>query len=429
MRKLAYVGVALLWSFGLVTDLAAQNLVITNARIIDGTGRAIERGAVVVRDGRIASVAPGNATLAGAVSIDAKGMTVMPGFIDAHRHVIQGDAAQWMKELAQPRMQEFLDAGFTTILSAGDALDQIVELRRRLNAGEIKGPRLIVSGRLQLARAAGGGGRGGVDPARLDSSRPPSRPTAAAGAIPREETLKAIQTLANAGVDAFKMGIIVTPGGPEKDTLAFIAAEARKLGIPTITHAVSVMDTMAAVEAGTTILVHTPHIGQLDEAQAKQIAASGIPMMSTLGVFVPTFAEDNARVRARSIDDNQPRFRDLDPFPMNTISSAGQGPVNARLLFDAGVTYGYGTDTTFLPKDALAHELRPLRLVFSKQDIVKIMTRNAAAVIGRSKDLGTLEAGKLADIVILDGNPLASIEDVLNVKVVIKGGQVLVDKR
>ncbi len=67
--------------------------------------------------------------------------------------------------------------------------------------------------------------------------------------------------------------------------------------------------------------------------------------------------------------------------------------------------------------------------MFSRQDIVKIMTRNAAAVIGRSKELGTLEPGKLADIVILDGNPLADISDVLKVKVVIKGGEIVVDKR
>ncbi len=260
-------------------------------------------------------------------------------------------------------------------------------------------------------------------------SRPPDRPTTAATAIPREETLATVHALAKAGVDAFKMAIIVTPGGPEKETLSVIAAEARRLGIPTITHAVTVQDTMAAVEAGTTILAHTPHIGQLDEGQARKIAASGIPMMSTLGIFVPTFAEDNARVRSRTGDDNLPRFRDLDPFPMNTLSSAGQGPVNARLLWDAGLTYGYGTDTTFLPKDSLAQELRPLRLVFSRQDIVKIMTRNAAAVIGRSKELGTLEPGKLADIVILDGNPLADISDVLKVKVVIKGGEIVVDKR
>jgi imidazolonepropionase-like amidohydrolase len=238
-----------------------------------------------------------------------------------------------------------------------------------------------------------------------------------------------VRELAKAGVDAFKMAIVVTPGGPEKETLSVVTAEARRLGLPTLTHAVTVQDTLAAVEANTMILAHTPHIGQLDEDQTRKIAASGIPMMSTLGVFVPTFAEDNARARARTGDDNVPRFRDLDPFPLNTLSSAGQGPVNARLLFDAGLTYGYGTDTTFLPKDSLGHELRPLRLVFSRKDIIKIMTRNAAATVGRSKEIGTLEPGKLADIVILDGNPLEDIDHLLNVKLVIKGGEIVLDKR
>jgi imidazolonepropionase-like amidohydrolase len=431
-RLLACTCAAFITGLAGLQQLAAQNLVIANARIIDGNGKVIDRGAVVIRDGKIAAVSEGaGASVPGTTVVNAQGMTVMPGFIESHRHIMQGDPAQWLKEQATVRMQEFLDAGFTTVLSAGENLEGILELRRRINAEEIKGPRVIAAGRIPLARAAGGGGGGGQrgDPARFDASRGPNRPATAATAIPREETLRTVQDLAKAGVDAFKMAIVVTPGGPEKDTLAIIAAEARKLGIPTVTHAVSVLDTLAAVEAGTTILAHTPHIGQLEPDQVGKIASSGIPMMSTLGVFVPTFAEDNTRVRARTGDDNVARFRDLDPFPMNTLSSAGQGPVNARLLFDSGLTYGYGTDTTFLPKDSLAHELRPLRLVFSRKDIIQIMTRNAAATIGRSKDLGTLEPGKLADIVILDGNPLADIDDLLKVKVVIKGGKIVADKR
>lgn len=418
---LACFSVTVFW-----TRLAAQGLVISNAHIIDGNGGVIQRGSVVVRDGKIVSVSERTAAAPGARTIDAKGMTVMPGFIESHRHIMQGDPAQWMKELAAARMQEFLDAGFTTVFSLGDPLEPILELRRRLNAGEIRGPRLFAVGRVPLARGPGGF-RAGVDPARVDVSRPPDRPTQAAEAIPREETLATVRSLAKAGVDAFKMAIIVTPGGPETDTLSVIAAEARKLGIPTFTHAVTVEDTMAAVQAKTTVLAHTPHIGHLTEDQVRKIVDAKIPMMSTLGVFVPTFAEDNARVRARSGDDNIARFRDLDPFPYQTLLSAGQGPVNARLLWEAGITYGYGTDTTFLPKDSLAHELRPLRLVFSRKDIIKIMTVNAAAAIGRSKDLGTLEAGKLADLVILNGDPLTNIEDLLKVKMVIKGGDIVVD--
>ncbi len=395
--------------------LAAQSLVITNARILDGRGAVIERGAIVIRDGRIVSASAAPATAEGARVIDARGMTVMPGFIDAHRHLMQGNAAQWLKDQAPARMQEFLDAGFTTVLSAGDSLQEALELRRRLADGTITGPRVLVSGRAPLARAAGGGG-GGIDPARSDRSREP-RP-AAAGRIPPDETRATIAALAKAGVDAIKTNIIVTPGGPEKETLALVAVEGRKHGIPTISHAVTVDDTIAAVEAGVASLVHTPHIGQLSEQQAQMIAKAGIPMMSTLGVFVPMFNADNV-----------PLFRDGEPFPLRTLSSGGQGPVNARLLWDAGITYGYGTDTRWLPKDALALELRPLALVFSPRDIVAILTRNAAATIMRGSEIGTLEAGKLADLVILDGDPLANVSNLLNVAVVIRGGEVVVDKR
>ncbi len=405
-----------------------QDLAITNARIIDGNGGVIDSGSIIVRDGRIASVSPDLADAGSAESIDAGGMTVMPGFIDAHRHVISGDPDQWLAEESVPRMQEFLDAGFTTVLSAGDDLDAILELRRRLHEGEISGPRLIVSGRAPLAQSTGGFAPG-VDPARIDVSRPPHRPTEPAPGIPHEQTRARIQQLADAGVDTIKTVIIITPDGPEQETLSVIADEAQRQGIPSITHAVTVVDTVAAVEAGTHALVHTPHIGQLDEETARIIADSGIPMVSTLGIFVPTFAADNELIRDRTGMDNVPRFRDLDPFPMDTISSAGQGPVNARMLWDAGIVYGFGTDTRFEPQDSLFHELKPLHLVFSAEDIVTIMGRNAAIAIGRLDELGTVEAGKLADLVILDGDPLDDPYDLLNVRVVIQGGEIVVDNR
>ncbi len=407
-----------------------QDLIISNARVIDGTGGVIERGSVAVENGRIISVSDGNMVIAGAQEIDAQGMTIMPGFIDAHRHLIEGDPVQWLDEQASDRMQEFLDAGFTTVLSAGDSLEAILELRRRLEENEINGPRLMVTGRVSLARSSDMARRAsGVDPARLDLTRPPNRPMESATPIPHEETLVAVRELAAAGVDAIKTVMIVTPGGPELETLSVIATEAERLGIPSITHAVTVEDTLAAVEAGTHVLVHTPHIGQLDQETTLRIVDSGIPMMSTLGVFVPTFAAENAHIRSRTGHDNLPRFRDLEPFPIGGhLASAGQGPVNARLLWDAGITYGFGTDTRFLPRDSLAHELRPLKLVFSAEDIVKIMTE-AAIVIGRGDELGSLSLGKLADMVILDGDPLVDVQALLNVKVVIKGGEIVVDQR
>jgi imidazolonepropionase-like amidohydrolase len=118
-RRFAFTCFLLLSSIVSAQRSTERNLVITNARIIDGTGAVIPRGSVVVRNGRIASASSGTANEPGARQIDARGMTVMPGFIDDHRHVIggsfpPGDPAQWLKEQAVARMQEFLDGGFTT---------------------------------------------------------------------------------------------------------------------------------------------------------------------------------------------------------------------------------------------------------------------------------------------------------------------------
>jgi imidazolonepropionase-like amidohydrolase len=261
-----------------------------------------------------------------------------------------------------------------------------------------------------------GGGRG--DPARFDTSRPPLRPTAPANAIPDPAVLKLVESIAARKYDYIKTVITATPGGPETRTLKLIVDEGKKRNLPTITHAVSVIDTLAAVEAGPAVLVHTPHIGQLTDDETRRIAGAGIPMTSTLQVFVPHFSADN-----------KPLFRDAQPFPWNTLSSAGQGPVNARLLWEAGISYGYGTDTTWPPKQSLADELRALTLVFSPLDITKIMGQGAARSALKQDLIGTLDVGKQADLVLVDGNPLANVTDLLRVVTTIKGGRIVSDSR
>jgi imidazolonepropionase-like amidohydrolase len=419
--KTAGIACLVVLAFALPRELAGQDLAIVNARILDGKGGVTERGAVLVRGGKIASVTSGPAArVPGVQTIDAQGRTLMPGFIDAHRHIAQGDPAEWLAQRAPAQMQEFLDAGFTTVLCA-ICPDQALELRQRIDSGSLKGPRLFLASIIPLARAGGGGGGGrGGDPARYDTSRPPLRPTTAAGAIPSADTIKAVETVANKKYDYIKTVITATPGGPEVETLKLIVSEGKKRGLPTITHAVSVIDTLAAIEARPDVLVHTPHIGRLDEdANAvKTIAGAGIPMTSTLAVFIPHFGADDT-----------PLFRDAQPFPWNTISSAGQGPVNARLLWEAGISYGYGTDTSWPPKESLADELRALRLVFSPLDITKIMGQGAARSTLKQDRIGTIEVGKAADLVLIDGNPLNEIDDLLKVMVTIKDGRIVSDQR
>lgn len=419
----ALVCSALLAVLAAPRDLGAQDLTVVNARILDGKGGVIERGSVVVSGGKIVSVTTGAATkAAGGQTIDAQGRTLMPGFIDAHRHIAQGDPAAWLAQRAPAQMQEFLDAGFTTVVCA-ICPDQAIELRQRIESGAVTGPRLFVGTLIPVAKAGGGGARGagrGGDPARTDTSRPPLRPTEPAGGIPPADTIKAVESVAARKYDYIKTVITVTPGGPELETLKLIVSEGKKRNLPTITHAVSVMDTLAAVEARPDVLVHTPHIGRLEEdaAAVKRIAGAGIPMTSTLAVFVPHFGADNT-----------PLFRDGMPFPWNTISSAGQGPVNARLLWEAGISYGYGTDTTWTPAESLTDELRALSVVFSPLDMSKILGQGAARSALKQDQIGTLEAGKLADMVLIDGNPLTDLNALHKVVTTFKAGRIVSDRR
>jgi imidazolonepropionase-like amidohydrolase len=394
----------------------AQSLTITNARILDGTGRVIDRGAIVVRDGKIVSVSATAPAAAAGRTIDAGGKTAMPGLIDAHRHIVTGDPAQWLAQRATQQFQEFLEAGFTTVLCAIDP-PQAIEARKRIEAGQMKGPRLYVGSFIPVAGPTGPPPNG--DPARTDPARGPL-PTTPAPAIPRDATIKAVENAKQAGYDYLKVVLNVTQNGPEIETLKLIVAEGKKRNMPTIVHAVSVRDTLAAIEAKPDLLVHTPHIGNLgdDPVAVKKIVDARIPMTSTLAVFVPHFDENG-----------KPLFRDRQPFPWNTLSSAGQGPVNARLLWEAGlVSYGYGTDTQWPPKETLADELRALRLAFSPQDVVKIITKNAATATMHGSEFGTLEAGKLADIIIVDGDPMRDSNALLRVVTTIKGGQVVFER-
>ena len=369
----------------------AQDLVITNARILDANSD-IARGSIVIEDGRIVSVAAGAAVASAKPTLDAGGRTVLPGYIDAHRHIINGDTERWFREQSGARMQEFLDAGFTTLMSGGGPMPGIMELKRRIDLEELEGPRVITSGR--------------ADPANFKTP---------------EEARAAVRALAAAHVEIVKAA--VTPA--EKDMLAAIVDEARKHDLDVMVHAVTVPAMIAAIEAGAAKLVHTPHDSFLTNEQAKMVANAGIENLSTVGFAVPVFNVFNK--------DNVPTFRDGSPWPSGILgtgsNAAGEKIVNARTLWDNGVVYGFGTDTNYLPIDGLYHELKVLNLMFSQRDIVKLMGPNTAAFIDRADDLGLIAPGYIADLTIVDGDPLKLIFNLMNVAVVVQGGKIVVDHR
>jgi imidazolonepropionase-like amidohydrolase len=396
-RLLSIVVVALFLIAAPAADLWAQDLTISNVRILVGNGQVIEQGSIVIRSGRIASVGTAGTATNGARTVDARGLTAMPGFIDAHRHIMGGNSDQWFKEQAAVRLQEFLEAGYTTLMSGGGPVPGIIQLKERIEKGQLKGPRIITSGR--------------ADP---DSFKTP------------EEARAQVQKLAQARVEIIKARIEPPATDQEVAMLRVVIEEAKKHNLGVMVHAVSPKAMVAAVKAGATKLVHTPHGGWVTREEARIVRDAGVETLSTIGFGVPVFGVFNK--------ENRPTFRDGTPWPQTQNSTgdgreAGEKAVNGRILWDAGVTYGFGTDTGYHPKAGLSHELRALNLVFSPQDLVKLMGPNTAAFIERSADLGTLETGKLADIVLLDGNPLDGYWNLLNAKVVIKGGEIVVDKR
>src|SRR6185436_15090530 len=153
--------------------------------------------------------------------------------IDAHRHIVTGDTNTWLAQRAPQQLQDFLNAGFTTVLAAIDP-PPAIEARKRIEAGQMKGPRLYVGSIIPVAGPTGPPPNG--DPARTDPARGPF-PTTPAPAIARDATPQAVETAKQTAYDYLKVVLNTTQSGPEVETLKLVVSEGKKHNMPTIVHA------------------------------------------------------------------------------------------------------------------------------------------------------------------------------------------------
>lgn len=365
-----------------VLSLHAQEpaVAIRAAGMVDvQQGRLIEKATVVVRGGRIVAAGPAvEVTVpADASVIDLPSTTLLPGLIDAHVHLVLG---------GQPaaNARATLAAGFTTVQDLGAAAYANVTLRDAIAAGRIEGPRIVASGPW-LGIAGGICDFNGI------------------GVRGAEAFRKRVREDVEHGVDLIKVCVtgwladaVARPSQYEisDEELRGAIEEAHRLEKRVAVHAISEGGIGVAVRSGADLVVHGGFA-----------SAATIVAMRERGVFeLPTL------------------------FSLSTGTPRDVAALQARMreAVAAGLPVAFGTDAGVIPHGENAKEFEYLASIdLDAAEAIRTATVSAARAVGRQKDLGVLAAGRIADVVGVDGNPLADLRLLQRVSFVMKEGKIV----
>ena len=388
-----------------------------NATLVDGAGGSpLKDAAVLVDDDRIVSVGPMAQveTPSDATVFDLLGKTLMPGLIEAHLHICGGtdpapdalvaNSVPFLALQGALNARALLDAGYTTARSLGAPGYADVALRQAITKGMIPGPRLLVSGEPLSADGLRTGSPGafiGVDGAR-----------------------KAVRTQIRNGADVIKLvpsgavgsNAYTMPWDTEmtREEMAAVADESHRLGKKVAAHAYSPESVTDCILAGIDSIEHGVMIDEPTIALMAEKGTALVPTMSAFDNYVRPGAEERF-----------PAWRLERGRPMAEIQLT-----NFEKYLEYGIRIAAGSDgpRPGAPAGSQAYELQLMREAgMPAMQVLLAATKTAAEVLGLGDVLGTIEVGKLADLIVVDGDPLADVKVLQHrdlVKLVMKGGQV-----
>ena len=417
-----------------------ETKVLRNFTLIDGAGGPpVANAALVITDGRIVWAGPASRAKApaNAEAIDLTGKYVMPGIINLHGHVgntrgLAQDPANFTRENVERNLHTYASFGVTSVMSMGTDQELVYQVRSEQRSGRARTTRMFTAGR-------GFTGEGGY-------------PTTAPGmrGVPFEiaspaQAKQAVDTLAERRVDIVKIWVDDHLGRQRKIPLALSKAiidSAHKHKMKVAAHIFYLDDAKQLVEAGLYGLAHSVRDAPVDDALiasmkkrgAWQAAATLTRELSTF-VFAtpPAWIDDPVFTRSvgpevlatlksaayRKGVASDPDFAKLPGF----LETAKR---NLKRLADAGVKYGFGTDTGPPGRFPGFFEHLELELMveagLTPMQAIQAASRNSAEFLGEAKNLGTLEAGHWADLIVLTRNPLADIKNTRSIEQVLIAG-------
>lgn len=375
--------------------------VFAGGRVFDGTGAAIAEADVAVIDGEIAEVGVG---LDGDEQVDVSGSTLLPGLFDTHVHVMFGSVDFW-KLMQEPFSFRFYDAirnldatlrlGITTVRDAGGA---DLGVKQALEERIIGGPRLQIS--ITMLSQTGGHGDGWL-PSGAQAEIFPEYPGVPGSIVDGpDEARRKVRELVRAGAEVIKIatsgGVLSPRDKPQQpgfdiEEIEAITAEAAAAGLSVMSHAQSTVGIKNAVRAGVRSIEHGIYLD--DEA---------IELMLQQGAYlVPTLVAPHGVIKAADAGASIP---EVAVSKAREVIEAHRD--SFRRAVEAGVKVAMGTDAGVIPHGTNLEELQLMAEGgMSSEDVLVATTRTAAELMGLSRELGTIEPGKRADLVVVTGDP------------------------